>query len=118
MKDIVENIDAVLKLIENEKDKNGTLILAELVLKDAQVEVDMLRRYLASKPTFPMLNGPSINWATAGKIYKIYSALYGTQQSLEKLGSRGGFGWNEVDLMCRRYDDQFGTRALVDLIAK
>lgn len=48
---------------------------------------------------FPMRDGPDIDWITAEKIYKVYSELYGTQQSLERLAERGGFGWTEVSLM-------------------
>lgn len=68
------------------------------------------------EPPFPMLNGPSISWKTAEKIYEIYSDLYGTQQSLKRLSERGGFGWSEVELMCRKYDSKHGTRALNDLL--
>lgn len=68
------------------------------------------------KRKFPMLNGPSIDWKTAEKIYEIYSALYGTQQNLKKIAFRGGFGWDEVELMCRNYDSKFGTRALTELL--
>ena len=46
-----------------------------------------------------MQDGPDIDWITAEKIYKVYSELYGTQQSLERLAERGGFGWTEVSFM-------------------
>lgn len=48
---------------------------------------------------FPMQRGPDIDWTTAEKIYAMYSALYGTQQSLERLAQRGGFGWKEVEVI-------------------
>lgn len=45
---------------------------------------------------FPMQDGPDIDWITAKEIYMIYSELYGTDQSLDRLAERGGFGWAEV----------------------
>lgn len=54
---------------------------------------------------FPMQNGPPIPWKTAEIIYLGYSALWGEQQTLERLGERGGFGWSEVEYIykeCRR----------------
>lgn len=50
----------------------------------------------SSKPTKP---GPrQIPWSVAEMAYGAYSARYGTDQSLERLAERGGFGWNEMDL--------------------
>ena len=62
---------------------------------------------------FPMQDGPDIDWITAEKIYKIYSELYGTDQSLERLAERGGFGWSEVTFLVehlkkRRRKDKLG----------
>lgn len=48
---------------------------------------------------FPMSGGPPIPWSTAEIIYRAYSRLYGTSQSLERLAERGGFGWSEVQLI-------------------
>jgi hypothetical protein len=53
---------------------------------------------------FPMQNGPSIDWATAEMIYAKYSDLYGTDQSLEVLASRGGFGWAEVEMIWKKHE--------------
>ena len=53
---------------------------------------------------FPMQHGPDIDWTTAEKIYAMYSALYGTQQSLERLAQRGGFGWKEVEVIQAEYN--------------
>lgn len=53
---------------------------------------------------FPMQDGPDIEWSTAQQIYEIYSELYGTEQSLERLKERGGFGWAEVALMVKKRD--------------
>ncbi len=63
-------------------------------------EVERLRAKL--KP-FPMQDGPDIPWSTAEKIYKIYSELYGTQQSLERIAERAGFGWAEVACLVEKF---------------
>ena len=52
--------------------------------------------------TFPMQRGPSIPWDLAEIIYEVYSAMYGTSQSLERLAERGGFGWAEVELLWKQ----------------
>lgn len=54
-----------------------------------------------------MLNGPSIPWALAEEIYRVYSALYGTSQSLEIMASRGGFGWDEIPFIAKEYHRKF-----------
>lgn len=56
---------------------------------------------MRNKP-FPMLNGPSICWETAEKIYERYTKLFGTGQSLERIAERGGFGWDEVAYIWER----------------
>ena len=33
------------------------------------------------------------------RAYAIYSAIYGTQQSAERLAERGGFGTSELDVL-------------------
>ena len=38
-----------------------------------------------------------IPWRVAEKAYQEYSRLYGTDQSLERLAERGGFGEWEMD---------------------
>jgi len=51
---------------------------------------------------FP-INTPSskykttIPWWVAKKVYAEYSKRYGTEQSLERLAQRGGFGEKEMD---------------------
>lgn len=37
-----------------------------------------------------------ISWDMAEKAYEVYSFLYGTDQSLERLAERGGFGLTEL----------------------
>ena len=56
---------------------------------------------------FPMQKGPPIPWETAKVIYRAYSRLYGTQQSLERLGERGGFGWAEVPVIFKELERRY-----------
>ncbi len=59
---------------------------------------------------FPMRDGPSIDWATAQEIYAEYVYLYGTDQTLERLAERGGFGWAEVAEIHKRYTKKKNAR--------
>lgn len=52
----------------------------------------------AAGEEFPMLDGPKIPWSLAGKIYEVYAARFGRQQSLEMIAARGGFGWSEIPI--------------------
>lgn len=40
--------------------------------------------------------GAMIPWEVAEVVYRGYSHRYGTDQSLERLAERGGFGWGEI----------------------
>ena len=51
---------------------------------------------------FPMLDGPNIPLELAEQIYKKYSKKYGTDQSLERIKERGGFGWSEVPILFKK----------------
>ena len=45
----------------------------------------------------------SIPWEHAEEIYKEYSDQYGTQQSIERMAERGGFGSTDaIMLLCHR----------------
>ena len=55
---------------------------------------------------FPMQDGPDIPWSLAEKIYKMYSDLFGGEQSLERLAERGGFGWAEVKAIQEKWDER------------
>jgi hypothetical protein len=46
---------------------------------------------------FPLLGGGSIPRGLAEEAYRDYAKRYGTQQSLEELAKRGGFGPDELD---------------------
>lgn len=56
-----------------------------------------------SEREFPMQDGPPIPWSLAEEIYRVYSNLYGNEQSLERLAERGGFGWDEITHMTKTY---------------
>lgn len=44
-----------------------------------------------------------IPWEVAEMAYEEYKARYGTQQTLERLSERGGFGvWEVIDLLAAR----------------
>ena len=57
---------------------------------------------------FPMQDGPRIPWWLAEHIYEVYSNLNGTDQSLEKLAKRGGFGWAEVEHLWNEHKRKHG----------
>lgn len=69
-----------------------------------------------SEAMFPMQDGPNIPWSVAQKIYKLYSGLFGTEQSLERLAERGGFGWAEVKFIGEKYKKRFGHAAYSEAI--
>jgi hypothetical protein len=48
---------------------------------------------------FAMQHGPYIPWSLAEVIYEAYAALYGTEQDIERMHSRGGFSWREVEII-------------------
>lgn len=55
---------------------------------------------------FPMLGGePAIPWALAERIYLLYVKVNGSQQSLQRIASRGGFAWSEIDFMMKQADE-------------
>ena len=47
-----------------------------------------------------------IPWSVAEKAYCAYARLYGTQQSLERLAERGGFGGGEMDELYPAWRDE------------
>lgn len=53
-------------------------------------------------PTFPR----TIPWWLAELAYGTYSSRYGTNQSLEELARRGGFGPEEMDMYCPDWRDR------------
>lgn len=72
-----------------------------------------------ARKMFPMQDGPPVTWIIAEMIYELYSAIYPPpNQSLERLGERGGFGWAEVKLLRDKYRRQFGYAAFDQLTKK
>jgi len=65
----------------------------------------------SKEKTFPMQGGPAISMSLAAEIYKKYSDLYGTSQSLERLGERGGFGWSEIESLYRMWHKKYSQRS-------
>lgn len=55
---------------------------------------------LRAKP-FPIQRGEPIPWEQAEWGYRAYAALYGTDQSLNRLAERGGFGKGEMTVCAR-----------------
>jgi hypothetical protein len=51
---------------------------------------------------FNMQNPPiPIPWHLAEALYAVYSDVYRKEQSLEKMHSRGGFGWGEISVLMK-----------------
>jgi hypothetical protein len=50
---------------------------------------------------FPIQDVGAIPWSLAERAYQRYSQLYGTDQSLERLAERGGFGLAELGYLLR-----------------
>ncbi len=58
---------------------------------------------MSAANTFPMLDGPSISRERAEEVYRLYSCLFGSQQSLSTIASRGGFGHEEISYIERKH---------------
>lgn len=50
----------------------------------------------------------SIPWSLAERAYVDYSRRYGTDQSLERLAQRGGFGLKELDMFVPGWRAELG----------
>lgn len=50
-----------------------------------------------------MLDGPPIELERAKEIYRLYTCLFGSQQSLARIAERGGFGHEEVFLIEKKH---------------
>jgi hypothetical protein len=56
---------------------------------------------------FPMIGedgkpSVSVPWYVGEALYRLYSELYGTAQSIERISERGGFGYRELYHMAVR----------------
>jgi len=54
-----------------------------------------------SARVFRMQDGPDLPWSVAEQIYAMYSELYGTSQSMERISERGGFCYEEVSFLTK-----------------
>ena len=85
--------------------------------QDLQTQLTAAREEIERlKKRFPMQRGPDIDYLTAEKVYKLYSELFGNNQTLERLGERGGFSWREVESMQELYIKKFGHNAYGEII--
>jgi len=57
---------------------------------------------LSSNPIFGKSESSTIPWWLAKIAYEHYAKLYGSQQSLERMAERGGFGRTELLALLRR----------------
>lgn len=64
----------------------------------------------ANGEEFPMQDGPWITMERAKEIYAEYSCMFGTHQSLQRLGERGGFGYSEVDYIAKKHAEMVKKR--------
>ena len=71
-----------------------------------------------SERLFPMQDGPPITRKTAEMVYELYSNLFGTSQSLDRLAERGGLGWAEVTEMRKIFVRKRGLREFNKLMKK
>jgi hypothetical protein len=62
---------------------------------------------------FPIQGGLTVSWAAAERAYKHYSKHFGTDQSLERLAERGGFG--VIEFVHLYYDIMSGRGKPSDL---
>lgn len=80
---------------------------------------------------FPIQEVGMIPWSVAERAYVTYSALYGTEQSLQRLAERGGFALGELGFLLRGYEQridkdpidvlracEFATREILKAIAQ
>lgn len=54
---------------------------------------------LCGERPFPIQQSEPVPWGYAERAYRTYSARFGTQQSLERLAERGGFGLEEFSCL-------------------
>ena len=90
-------------------------ILIERIQQDEKTIEFQEARIKQLERRFPMLDGLDIDWVTAEKFYEMYSFMFGTSQSLERLAERGGRTWDEIAYIIKIYkkkkalEDKDGT---------
>jgi hypothetical protein len=67
----------------------------DMKLKVVEKERDELRQQKVDNKVFPIQQGQPIPWHVAEIAYRHYAKAYGTDQSMNRLAERGGFGWTE-----------------------
>lgn len=61
-----------------------------------------MRMFPIIQNTYPKAGDPvSVPWSVAEQAYEVYSHCYGTDQSLERLAERSGFGVKEIEVFLR-----------------
>lgn len=68
---------------------------------------------MRSKP-FPIQQGFPIPWELAERAYLYYAERFGSDQSLERLAQRGGFGMQEFACLLARHFPQEGHRECIE----
>lgn len=63
-----------------------------------------------SSATFPMLDGDPIAMERAKEVYRMYCCVFGSNQTLERIGQRGGFGHTEISYIQKRHDKNVATK--------
>lgn len=74
----------------------------------------------ADERRFPIQPGASVPWSLAQAAYTTYARLFGSEQSMERLAERGGFGWGEFACLRLGHDVarcRHGQRCLEQALA-
>ena len=58
---------------------------------------------------FPMQDGDDVTWKEGEQFYHLYAERYGTEQSIETIARRGGFGHSEIELFVRERQEIWRT---------
>lgn len=69
-------------------------------IKPFPIQAGSSYRDSKGRKVYPVVS--HVPWWLAEEAYRYYSACYGTQQSLERLAERGGFGRKELLMLLRR----------------
>ena len=62
---------------------------------------------IMSERFFPMLDGPPLPWPIAAAVWQyLYAALGHGNQSLERVGERGGFSYGEIEFFAKELQER------------
>lgn len=70
---------------------------------------DKLKRNVPYQITEPHYKQGFITYEAHLRAYAIYSAIYGTSQSADRLAERGGFGESELDVFYPEWRNHIAT---------